>query len=204
MAYEDDETLEQLRRIWDRHGKLALLALAFAAAGAFGGRWYQAHRAEQAQLASGLYSRILGAADYQAVAPLTAQMLAEHAGSPYAVLAQFRLAPLAVAAGSRDSAATALRWVMDHATADTDRALARLRLARLELDGGNMEAAAQLIEAKAPDAFAADHAELVGDVARARQDPVAARSAYSQALELAGADSGRRTLLQLKLDDLGS
>jgi predicted negative regulator of RcsB-dependent stress response len=79
------------------------------------------------------------------------------------------------------------------------RQIATLRLARVLLDGGELDAAQALFASAPLDAFAPELAELRGDLARARGDVAAARAAYEEAL--AGKPIGA-ALLRMKLDDL--
>lgn len=203
MAYEDEEQIEQLRRFWDRYGVPILASVALVVAGAVGWRWYEAHTRAQAEQAAASYQRIVGATDFADARAQVEALRAEHGGSDYVVLADFHLAGLAVGAQDLAGAAAALRDALERADHPADEHLARLRLARVLLDQGDIDGAADLIDGVSDAAFAADYAELRGDIAHARGDTDGARAAWREALAAAG-DDARANLIKLKLDDLGS
>jgi predicted negative regulator of RcsB-dependent stress response len=92
--------------------------------------------------------------------------------------------------------------VLDNSDSEIFRDIAGLRLARVLIASGELDAAAA-IAGKVPSdgAFDALFAEVRGDIQRARGDLVAASDAYQQALAAMPADSQQRELLQLKYAD---
>lgn len=203
MAYEDEEQIEQLRRFWDRYGVPILVCGGLAIAGATGWRWYESHARASAERAAVDYQQILGAADFADARAQVDALRGAHGGSDYVVLADFHLAALAITAQDLAAAEAALRDALERADHPADEHLARLRLARVVLDRGDAPGAADLIAGMTAVAFAADYAELRGDIAHARGDVDGARMAWREALAAAG-DGARANLIKLKLDDLGS
>lgn len=203
MAYEDQEQLEQLRRLWDRFGWQVTAGIVLALVVVVGWRWYEARLQARAEAASVAYGEVMAASDYPEAQAAVAVLHDEHKHANYQMLGDLHLAARAVEADDLDGAESALRHALSHAEHDVDRHIGRLRLARVLLAQGEFEAA----EALRPPSgvagpFAADWAELRGDLARAQQRPDEARTAYREALAAAGA-STRADLIQLKLDDLG-
>jgi predicted negative regulator of RcsB-dependent stress response len=95
---------------------------------------------------------------------------------------------------------TALKAAIDDAPDPPLASLAALRLARVQLDQGDLDAAAATIAKHAGDkAFAGDFAALRGDIAAARGHTDEARAAYREALD---AGAGNARLIELKLQDL--
>jgi predicted negative regulator of RcsB-dependent stress response len=203
VAYADEEQIERLRRLWDRFGIPALVALALAVVTVLAWEWYAAHRQAQAERASAAYEALVAAPDFAQARTRATALRNTHAGSPYVLLADLHLASRALDAGDTAAAQEALRDALTRATREFDRDLVRLRLARVALDLGQTQEAAALIEAIRHPALAGQAAELRGDVARAQGRPEDARKAYQAAL-LAAGEGARANLIRLKLDDLGS
>jgi len=112
------------------------------------------------------------------------------------------LARIQYEAGDRAAARTTLEWALTHAGDATAHA-ARLRLARLRLEAGELDAVQALIDVKRMDGFEAEYQELRGDLLRARNQPAEAREAYREAIRRTPPDSGYLRILTMKLDDLG-
>jgi predicted negative regulator of RcsB-dependent stress response len=100
-------------------------------------------------------------------------------------------------------AKTQLQWVVDHASEDTLKDVARLRLAAIFLDEKNYTDALKQLEAKHADSFDGLYADLRGDVLSAQGKTDEARSSYKLAYEKIDAQSMYRNLIQMKLDALG-
>jgi predicted negative regulator of RcsB-dependent stress response len=128
------------------------------------------------------------------------RLIGDYGSTAYASFAGLELARLAY---NRDEPAVArghLQWVADSAPDPALRELARLRLGRLLLDSGELDALQQLLTASPLPAFAGEFAELRGDLARVRGNAEDARVAYQEAL-VKGVDD--ESLLRMKLVDVG-
>jgi predicted negative regulator of RcsB-dependent stress response len=79
--------------------------------------------------------------------------------------------------------------------------VARLRLARIYLAQSKLDEASQLIPEKIEGAYAQAFAELKGDLEVARGEFASARSAYQDAVSMAGSDAENQ-FLQMKLQDI--
>ena len=125
----------------------------------------------------------------------------EYQSTPYAVLAAFAQARLHLEKGETDAALAALQWAMGNTQQESLQHVARLRLARVLLQEGKPEEAQRQLQVAATGSFAAEYAELEGDIALARGDEAAARSAYEKAL---AGSVANETLVRMKLADLAS
>jgi len=206
---EEQEQLDELKAWWAQWGTLItslVVAVALASLGWQGWKWYQ--RNESAN-AGALYAMVQNAAaknDAAGVREATGQILEKYSGSAYATMAAMISAKAQADAGDRDNAALALDWVMKHAELPVTRDIARLRLAAVKLDAGDL-AAAEALLADAPAAsLAVRYQDLRGDVLAAAGKIGAAREAYDQALAVAGANpvAGDRSseIIRLKRDAL--
>jgi predicted negative regulator of RcsB-dependent stress response len=122
----------------------------------------------------------------------------------YAALAELLAARVNEQANDPARAKTQLQWVIDNAREDTLKDVARLRLAAVLLDEKKYADALTLLEAKHPDSFDGLFADMKGDVFSAQGKIDEARSAYKLAYEKIDAQSIYRSLIQMKLDALGS
>ena len=205
----DEEQLEALKRWWKQNGMPIVGAVVLVAGGWFGWHFWQDRQQADAAEAALLYGNMLeqlaayenGDADKASLASGHAESLkALHGDSQYGRYAALVLAKLAVDDGDLDGAAGELQWVMDGADDEGMKALAALRLARVEVARGNDGAALTLLAGDAPASMIALRAALEGDIHTRLGDSGAARAAYQRALDNLGrADAAARPLLELKL-----
>lgn len=198
----DEEQVEALKKWWKENGK-AIIGGAVLGLGLVGG-WqaWERYTQGQAQLASAYYEEFILAARSGDESALNQgeRLLEKHASSTYAQFAALELAAMHYRAGDKDKARERLQWVRDTASEPALQQVARLRLARLMIDAGELDQAAGLLSGSVDDSFAGEFATLRGDIALARGDQAAARAAYQEAL-LKGA--GDAALIQMKLAEIG-
>ncbi|TFH86995.1 tetratricopeptide repeat protein [Billgrantia azerbaijanica] len=206
----EEEQVEALKRWWKENGLSLIAGVAIAVAGVVGWNAWQSYQANQATAASMRYQQLLNlaggneleAADREEARTLAQEIVDEHGESLYADLARLIDASLAVQQDDREGARAALQAVID-----TDRAylpgLARLRLARLQLDAGEPEAALATLESGIPEALAAQRADVQGNAYQALGREAEAREAWRQAMALAEEHGQPLYGVELKLDNLG-
>jgi predicted negative regulator of RcsB-dependent stress response len=198
----DEEQLEALKKWWSENGKSMVGGVVLGLALVGGWRGWQYYVQNQAETAGARYDEMLVAVESrqsERAVQLAEGLRAEFDDTAYASLAALQAAKLKFEAGDRGAAQVQLAWVRANAPDPALRQVATLRLVRVLIDDGDLDAAQRLLDAAPRDAFAPELAELRGDLARARGDLAAARAAYEEAL--AGkSDSG--VLLRMKLDDL--
>lgn len=202
MSTADADQIEHLRRLWDQYGRLLSVTILAVLLGVFGKYFYGSYQQRQAIQAAALYAAYQQPAAGQTAEALAARLRAEHPRTSYASFVALAQAKQAVEADKLDVAEQHLRWVVEHAGVQTDRALASLRLARVLLDQGKAQAALDALGKDIPSTSAA-LAEIKGDIAHAQNKPQEARLAYQEALAGLPPESGQAALLKLKLDALG-
>jgi predicted negative regulator of RcsB-dependent stress response len=202
--YEDEAQVEQLRRWW-RENWIALVAgLGLGLGGIYGWEYYQHVRTTKAETASRVFE------DLKRVTPdrkdradeLWRTLSSEHAGTPYAAQGALLMAAHAAAREDWADAQAKLEWVRDRADDPGLKSIAALRLARVQWQQGQPDAALKLLEIADDSPFAPLYQELRGDILLVKGEREAARAAYEKALKLGPAAAGRDGL-QRKLDDLG-
>jgi len=203
---QEQEQLDDLKAWWARYGGTIALALVLGAlvvAGIQGWRWYAGKRAENASV---LYSAVSEAArtkDAAKAKDAIAQISDRYAGTGYAPRAALLYAKMLYDAGDRDGAKAQLAWVVDHASEEELKAIGRYRLAQVQIDEKQYDAALATLDAKHPPAFDGMYADLRGDALAAAGRAADARSAYETALAKLDPKSAYRNYVQVKHDALG-
>ncbi|WP_445766027.1 YfgM family protein [Rheinheimera sp.] len=198
----EEQQVEAIKRFWQQYGKAILGGVVLGLAVLYGFRFYQAEQRSQAEQASSRFTQLVE----QRADAASEDWLAQAQGfidagnkDHYAVMAALLAAKEAVALAQYDKAQTQLSWVLANAKEPTVLALTQLRLARLQREQGQLDAALTTLAAAVPESFVALQAELKGDILLQAEKPAEAKAAYQLALEKAGDNA---QILQIKLDDL--
>ena len=203
---EEQEQIEDLKDWWTRYGGAVTVALVLGClviVGIQGFRWYMGKRAEDASV---LYSAVSEAArtkDAAKAKDAIAQIEDRYAGTAYAPRAALLYAKMLYDAGDRAGAKGQLTWVVERSAEEELQAIARYRLAQVQIDEKQYDAALGTLDAKHPAAFDAMFADLRGDALVAAGRTADARSAYELALAKLDAKSPYRNFVQVKHDALG-
>lgn len=208
----EKEQIESIKAWWRENRWYLVSGVVIALALVGGWRYWQAWQIEQAQAASAHYADMLvdaRARDINSVREKAAQLREDYARTPYATLGNLRLAALEVESGDFEAAAETLRWAMENSRDKELGLVARLRLARVQLELGKYDEAIALVSGQQTVAFKALFEEVRGDALLLKNDREGARAAYEAALAAASvgpADVQRlerkRQNVQLPLDVL--
>ncbi len=208
----EKEQVEALRSWWKENGSSLITGVLLGLALLLGFKAWQGYQEKQALSASNTYAQMLAAAgseqgaqaQSEQVQALANELISNHSGSTYAVLAALMLARQAVDGGELPAAQAQLQWAIEHTDSEQIRQSARVRLIRLLIDQENYtEAEQRLGEIQDAGAYAYQFSELRGDLAVARGDQAAAAAAYRQALDQLPAGAPNQALLTAKLENVG-
>jgi predicted negative regulator of RcsB-dependent stress response len=203
---EEQDQIDDLKAWWTRYGGTVTVALVLGClviAGVQGWRWYAGKRAENASV---LYSAVSEAArtkDTAKARDAIAQMTDRYAATAYAPRAALLYAKMLYDAGDRNGAKAQYAWVVEHAPEEEVKAIGRYRLAQVQIDDKQYDAALATLDAKHPPSFDGMFADLRGDALAAAGRVADARSAYENALAKLDAKSPYRNFVQVKHDALG-
>lgn len=210
----EEEQLEVLKRWWKDYGTTIIVSVLVVVGAYFAWAAWQDQQQAKAEAASAIYEDLiktmnvesgetLAEADRATAERLASQLKEGDSTSLYAHNAAFFLAKIAVSEGNLDKAATELKWILTQKPDAATEQLANLRLARVLLAQEAYDEAMALVQTPPTIGFAAEYAEVYGDVLRAKGDIDAARTAYEKALAATTQQQQERfMLLQMKLNDL--
>lgn len=203
----DDEQLERAKQLAREYGPWTVGAIVIGLGLAYGWRHYQAHQDQVAMNASAQFADMSNAVQANNGAKarqIAAGLIKDYPGTPYADQAQLTLARLSVDEGQDAAAVGPLTEVMERSKDAELRHIARLRLARVQIDQGKPDDALKTLS-DAPGAFDASYHEVRGDAYYAKHDSAKAAEEYRVALVAGGAAGGMNSaLLALKIADLGA
>ncbi|MEP7276000.1 MAG: tetratricopeptide repeat protein [Betaproteobacteria bacterium] len=204
--FEEQEQLDDLKAWWKQWGNtitFGVLLAVLAIAGVQAYRWWAGSKAADASV---LYSAVSEAARKSDAAKgkdAMAQLADKFSGTAYAPRAALVSARQLFDAGDKAGARAQLEWTIANASEDELKAIARFRLAEIQLDAKQYDDAQKTLDAKVPDAFKGLFADLRGDALAASGRPADARAAYQEALGALDPKSQYRVYVQVKLDTVG-
>jgi predicted negative regulator of RcsB-dependent stress response len=203
---EEQEKLDDLKAWWEQNSKYvsaAVVVVALVVIGVQGWRWYQRTQAEQASVLYQAVSQAVRANDLSKAKEPASQIVARFARTAYAPRAALLYARMLYDGGDKAGARAQLQWVVDHASEDELKAIARFRLAQAMLDEKQYDDALKTLDIKTDDAFTGLFADLQGDILAAMGKNVEAKAAYEIALAKIDPKSPYRAFVQVKFDALG-
>ncbi|MBW8329023.1 MAG: tetratricopeptide repeat protein [Thiobacillus sp.] len=203
---DEQERLDELKAWWKRWGNLVMIGLAVVVAAAAGWRYWQNHTVTQSLEAATVYEKLtqsLAANDVKGARDAGAMLIDQYKGTAYAPRAALLLAKLNVVSKDVKSAQAQLEWAAANSKEPAVKDLARLRLAGLQLDQKQYDAALKTLSSSHSDAYAFRFHDLKGDVLLALGKPAEARAAYQAAFGKMAQDNPYRNIVELKLDALG-
>jgi len=209
----DEEQGEALKRWLAQNGLGLLVAIAVGVGSVLGYQQWQQYQINQQSDAAGRYQELIELsainfseqdtdADYERLLTVADGLRQSHAGSNYAALGAGIVAAQAVERGDFDLAVSQLTYAEAELELPELKAMASLRLARLELELGQGDAALNRVRSMSAEFFKGSRSELEGDILVALEKPLEAREAYLRAqasLTEAGLNSA---VVDLKLSAL--
>jgi predicted negative regulator of RcsB-dependent stress response len=201
----DDDRVLVLRKWWEANGTALVVSVALVIAGVIGWRWYTDYTHAREEAASSTYQRYLEARQRDAkpdeIAALLSTLDGDFRGSGYQVFTLFYRAHDAADADQIDKAIEYLETAVKDAKDDRLRDIARLRLARLQVQSGHADVALATLAKVSGAGFRSYVAELKGDILLGQGKPDEAREAYEAAA--AAADPNEpQPVLEMKIVDL--
>ena len=208
MAYdlEEQEQLASFKAFWNRYGNFLLTVVTvvlLAIAGWRGWGWYQAREAAAAAVVYEQLQVAVQSKDLAKVKAAAGTLFEQYGRSAYGPMGALVAAKAYFDGGDLKAARAPLQWVIDNASDDEFKHLARVRLAGIMLDQEAYDEGLKLLSAEPSVRFAAAYADRRGDLLLAQGKTDEARAAYQQAIDKSDTRSPMRRVIQVKLDALG-
>ena len=203
----DQQQAEEVKSWLRQNGAFLVAGVVLGLGGLFGWNQWNRYQERKAEEASALYETFLQsvrANQFEQAEAGMATLAADFGSTAYADQGRLAMARLYLDQGKADKAAEYLQQVVNTATTDEFRNIARLRLARVLIFQEKYDAALKALADPRSRAFAPAFHDVRGDVYYAMGKQAEARSEYEQALNSdVAATVVDRTYVQAKLDDLG-
>ncbi|MFW9707987.1 YfgM family protein [Vibrio parahaemolyticus] len=196
----EEQQVEAIKDWWKENGKAVIIGAVVGLGGLFGWRYYQDTVIQASETASQSYTTAMNTLQEKGVdAQSDVQAFIEsNEVKEYSVLAALQLAKAQVEANDFAAALEQLKWAQSNTKDAALSPLISYRIARIETEMGNFDAANTELGKVTDTAWAGRIAELRGDIALRQGDKDAAYAAYTEAQQAADASP----TLQMKLDDL--
>ncbi|EHH1099615.1 YfgM family protein [Vibrio parahaemolyticus] len=196
----EEQQVEAIKDWWKENGKAVIIGAVVGLGGLFGWRYYQDTVIQASETASQSYTTAMNTLQEKGVdAQSDVQAFIEsNEVKEYSVLAALQLAKAQVEAKDFAAALEQLKWAQSNTKDAALSPLISYRIARIETEMGNFDAANTELGKVTDTAWAGRIAELRGDIALRQGDKDAAYAAYTEAQQAANASP----TLQMKLDDL--
>jgi predicted negative regulator of RcsB-dependent stress response len=201
----DKEQVELVKSWLRENGPWLVAGVVIGAAALWGYNAWQQRKESIAVQASGKYDEIVQALQRKDSArgvTLADELRRDFSSSPYVDQADLAVARAMVESDKLPQAAERLTRVMNESKDEELRLLARLRLARVQLEQGNADQAAGTLGGAEPGAFAPRFDEARGDILLAKGDKVGALREYAKARGTSIAGVIDTATLDLKIADL--
>lgn len=203
----DEHEQGELVRQWLRDNGTSILGgIAVSLTLALGWQWMQHGKAQHRVDASSTYQALEEAIerkDNSGIDQLAAELADKFSDTPYGALALMQLAEQKLAQGDIEAAQSALSDAASVSQSKAIEGLANLRLARVQLADGKAQDALDSL-AKLPDGdYTGLAAEVRGDALMALGRADEAEAAYQDALTSLETGAPNRSIVEMKLADLG-
>lgn len=207
LDLQEQEQLDALKAFWNKQGNLITWVLLLALAGIAGWNGWQYWQREQAANAAAMFEELDRAAlagDAEKTGRIFADLKQRYPRTAYAQQGGLMAAKVQFGKGQSDAAQASLAWVADNASDEDLRTIARLRLAGLQADAKQYDAALKTLDAAKAEGFEALAADRRGDILLAQGKKDEARAAYQVAGKGLGEKLDYRRLVDAKLTALGA
>ncbi len=206
LDLEEQEQLDQLKHFWKQYGNAITWLLILVLGGFAGWNAYQYWQRNQAEQASAMYdevAKITRTGDPEKALRAFGDMRERFASTAYTPQAGLMVAKMLVDNGKQDDARATLTWVAEKSSDAGYAAVARLRLAAIQLEAKAYDDALKTLDAVTAPEFAGLAADRRGDVLLAQGKKAEARAQFEMAYTAMDERLEYRQLVEVKLNALG-
>ena len=206
LNLQDQEQLDTLKAFWKQYGNLITWTLILGLGGfsAWNGwNWYQRDQGVKAGAMFDELDRAATAGDADRAARVFGDLKQRYAKTAFAQQGGLAAAQVQFNQGQAEAARASLQWVADNAIEPEMATIARMRLAGLQSEAGEHDAALATLAGAAP-GFEGLVADRRGDVLAAQGKTDEARAAYQAAYQALEEKIDYRRVVEAKLTALGA
>lgn len=207
LDLQEQEQLDTLKAFWKQYGNLVTWVLVLALAGIAAWNGWQYWQREQATKAAAMFDELDRAAlagDVEKTGRVFTDLKERFPRTAFAQQGGLAAAKVQADKGQADAALASLKWVAENAVEDEIRTVARLRLAGLQAEAKQFDAALLTLAAAKADNFEGLLADRRGDVLLAQGKTAEARAAFQAAYKALGEKVDYRRLVEAKLTALAA
>ena len=207
LDLQEQEQLDAVKAFWKRYGNLItwLLVVVMGAFAAWNGwNWWERDQAMKSGAMYDELERAVQAGDAARTARIYADLKERFPRTAYAQQGALATAKLQFDQGQLDAARDTLAWVAEKGIEEEIRTVARLRLAALQVEAKQYDAALKTLDAATAPTFEALVADRRGDVLAAQGKPELARAAYQTAWAAMSDKVDYKRLVEAKLTSMGA
>lgn len=198
----ENEQTDALRNFFANNGKALAIGVVIGIAALGGWRYWSSHQDDTAKTVSAQYQQLTSA--MQAGKPETLEAVnrfASENSNTYGALAAMDLAKQYVDAGQLDKAATLLQNGLKDTKDANLQAVINLRLARIQLQQNQADAALKTLDGVKGDGWTAIVADIRGEALLTKGDKQGARDAWNKGVE-SDASPALKQMMQMKMNNL--
>ncbi|MCW0306187.1 YfgM family protein [Pantoea ananatis] len=198
----ENEQVDALRRFFANNGKALVVGVVIGIAALGGWRYWSSHEQDSAKTVSAEYQKLTSA--MQAGKPETLEAVNTFASeniNTYGALAALDLAKQYVDSNQLDKAATLLQNGLKDTKDANLQAVINLRLARIQLQQNQADAALKTLDGVKGDGWTAIVADIRGEALLSKGDKQGARDAWSKGVE-SDASPALKQMMQMKMNNL--
>ncbi|MBA2817189.1 YfgM family protein [Candidatus Pantoea persica] len=198
----ENEQVDALRRFFANNGKALAVGVIIGIAELGGWRYFASHEESSSKAVSAQYQQVASAmtADQPATLDAAAKFASENSNT-YGALAAMDVAKQYVDANQLDKASALLQNGLKN-TKDTNlQAVINLRLAHIQLQQNQADAALKTLDAVKGDGWTAIVADIRGEALLSKGDKQGARDAWSKGVE-SDASPALKEIMQMKMNNL--
>lgn len=198
----ENEQVDALRRFFANNGKALAVGVIIGIAALGGWRYWASHEESSSKAVSAQYQQVASAmkADQPATLDAAAKFASENSNT-YGALAAMDVAKQYVDANQLDKASALLQNGLKNTKDANLQAVINLRLARIQLQQNQADAALKTLDAVKGDGWTAIVADIRGEALLSKGDKQGARDAWSKGVE-SDASPALKQMMQMKMNNL--
>ncbi|WP_187487370.1 tetratricopeptide repeat protein [Duffyella gerundensis] len=199
----ENEQVDALRRFFANNGKALAVGVIIGIGALAGWRYWTGHQVSNSAEISANYQKVTQA--MQGDRPQTLEAVAKFASennNTYGALAALDLAKQYVDQQQLDQAASQLQTGLKATKDENLQAVLNLRLARVQLQQKQAEAALKTLDAVKGEGWSAIIADIRGEALLSKGDKQGARDAWSKGIA-SDASPALKQMMQMKMNNLG-